>query len=640
MARLEVAQVLHGALHSGNIYLSHNSHPILTDWGLARDYSYFDEDEANDDLSWIAPELLLTGHANYNSDVYSYGVLLFEMLEGWRPFSSLTNRELLFGYRSGLLGDFPFDQTPPAFRSLINQCTNPDPDMRPSFCELYSLFQSGALLFPEAAAADARLVLAHYPMSAIFDPAAYLTGLPADDRPPQSDWVAVLADPTNGRFAETVEALSLSIAPDSVSEFCAALAPHASSPDPGPLLSALRTLSARGQYFAVQVLQSDFFRHLRVTPDHADAALELVTPAFTAAPDLFKPCLFHTVAQLFIFRPAVMLSVIPAQTNAARLFLSLWQLFFESSLAGHFICRLAALLLSAPDFWESEHRAITGVASHFLNGTEPSGILAAALLLARVAPDSLLLTAASTASLARCAPSPNALATIVLAARSLPASPDLTRLLIARASDDRTTAALFHYARASPDHAATLLAVDDWARPTALGCRLMLIVFAHAHLRERLSQMPAFPAILNGFCDGSRTDLMRAACSLVQRLPLDAALLQRLSRAGFFQNYIATTLGSGDLAAILCGVILLDVSARVGYIDEWTEATEALVDLFEARFDQLADDLIVVFTTMSAHPGPMAVMRERGIVEYFQGLLAYEPYRQHATSFLANAGGG
>jgi hypothetical protein len=335
-----------------------------------------------------------------------------------------------------------------------------------------------------------------------------------------------------------------------------------------------------------------------------------------------------------------MLQMMSIGGNPGRLFMSLWHLFYESSLAGHFVFRLADIAASSADFWESERRCITGIAARFLNGTDPNGILAAALLLARLDPDSLSLPPAAATALARSGPSPKALATIVLASHSLPASPDLARLLIARASDDRATAALFRYARASPEHAATLLAVDDWARPTPLGCRLMLTVFAQPHLRGRLSQMPAFPALLSGFCDGSRADLIRAACSLVQRLPLDAPLLQRLSRAGFFQNYIATTLGSEQLAIILCGVIVLDVAARAGCIDEWTAATEALVDLFQTGYDAIADDLIVVFTTMSAYPGPMAVMRERGIVDYFQGLLAYQQYRQHATAFLANARGG
>jgi hypothetical protein len=179
MARLEATQTLHGSLHSGNIFLTTDLLPVITDWGLGRDYRLFDEDGRNDELGWVPPELVLTGHANYNADTYAYGALLYEMFEGRRLFSQLTNRELLIGLRRGGLL-LTFEKTPGAWQPVIAKCCDSDPDLRPSFCEIFSAFQTGKLAFPDTNAADVATVLAQYTIARIFDG----LGIPAEKPAP------------------------------------------------------------------------------------------------------------------------------------------------------------------------------------------------------------------------------------------------------------------------------------------------------------------------------------------------------------------------------------------------------------------------------------------------------------------------
>ncbi|KAH6793218.1 Protein kinase superfamily protein [Perilla frutescens var. hirtella] len=82
-------RVIHRDFKSSNILLEHDYTPKVSDFGLARAAL----DEANKHISthvmgtfgYLAPEYAMTGHLLVKSDVYSYGVVLLELLTGRKP---------------------------------------------------------------------------------------------------------------------------------------------------------------------------------------------------------------------------------------------------------------------------------------------------------------------------------------------------------------------------------------------------------------------------------------------------------------------------------------------------------------------------------------------------------------------------
>lgn len=82
-------RVIHRDFKSSNILLEHDYTPKVSDFGLARAAM----DEANKHISthvmgtfgYLAPEYAMTGHLLVKSDVYSYGVVLLELLTGRKP---------------------------------------------------------------------------------------------------------------------------------------------------------------------------------------------------------------------------------------------------------------------------------------------------------------------------------------------------------------------------------------------------------------------------------------------------------------------------------------------------------------------------------------------------------------------------
>ncbi|KAK9049706.1 hypothetical protein SSX86_031325 [Deinandra increscens subsp. villosa] len=79
-------KVVHRDLKAGNILLDHKMCPKISDFGLARMFKE-DERETNTKrvvgtLGYISPEYAMNGHFSVKSDIFSFGVLVLEIVSG------------------------------------------------------------------------------------------------------------------------------------------------------------------------------------------------------------------------------------------------------------------------------------------------------------------------------------------------------------------------------------------------------------------------------------------------------------------------------------------------------------------------------------------------------------------------------
>lgn len=128
--------ILHRDIKPANILIAADGRPKLLDFGIAKCQDSADEDALTQGVrapmtpAYSAPEVLAGKPANVQSEVYSLGVLLYEMLLDERPYD-LTGKRHIEAYQ------FVSSQSPPAVEtgnsdldSVISQAMHFDPERR------------------------------------------------------------------------------------------------------------------------------------------------------------------------------------------------------------------------------------------------------------------------------------------------------------------------------------------------------------------------------------------------------------------------------------------------------------------------------------------------------------------------------
>ena len=137
MRHIHRLSVLHRDLKPSNILLDKQYHPRIGDFGLSRLYdgvSTLTHEVGTP--AYMAPELFENDAYSDKIDVFSFGLILFELLTGQRAF----NEERVYAHIKQLVeGKRPEipDTVSPSMQSLIKECWDNHPEMRPPFAEIY-----------------------------------------------------------------------------------------------------------------------------------------------------------------------------------------------------------------------------------------------------------------------------------------------------------------------------------------------------------------------------------------------------------------------------------------------------------------------------------------------------------------------
>jgi len=131
--------IIHRDIKSLNILVDKNFTIKLADFGLA----YPKEDDPNTiniidgTVQWMAPELFENAVPNEKADVYSFGIVLWEIESRKSPFTKLSNT-LSIIYAITHKDERPIipEKCDKNLKDLMTKCWDPNPTNRPTFSEI------------------------------------------------------------------------------------------------------------------------------------------------------------------------------------------------------------------------------------------------------------------------------------------------------------------------------------------------------------------------------------------------------------------------------------------------------------------------------------------------------------------------
>ncbi|XP_041105143.1 focal adhesion kinase 1 isoform X24 [Polyodon spathula] len=158
LAYLESKRFVHRDIAARNVLVSSTDCVKLGDFGLSRymeDSSYYKASKGKLPIKWMAPESINFRRFTSASDVWMFGVCMWEILMyGVKPFQGVKNNDVIGRIENGERLAMPHN-CPPTLYSLMTKCWAYDPSKRPRFTELKA--QLNTILEEEKAQQEERI---------------------------------------------------------------------------------------------------------------------------------------------------------------------------------------------------------------------------------------------------------------------------------------------------------------------------------------------------------------------------------------------------------------------------------------------------------------------------------------------------
>ncbi|EXX53679.1 Ypk2p [Rhizophagus irregularis DAOM 197198w] len=133
-------ELIHRDLHIGNI-LSFKSEVTVTDMGLCKPADYNVSENPKNSiygvLPYIAPEVLRGQNYTKAADIYSFGIIMYEVISGLPPYHDVSHdKNLAIKICQGLRSRFSNIKVPQLIVNLVKRCLDANPINRPEAVEI------------------------------------------------------------------------------------------------------------------------------------------------------------------------------------------------------------------------------------------------------------------------------------------------------------------------------------------------------------------------------------------------------------------------------------------------------------------------------------------------------------------------
>ncbi|EGG23899.1 SH2 domain-containing protein [Cavenderia fasciculata] len=142
-----ITRIVHNDLKTANLLVDSNLRIKVTDFGFSqiKEGEEFQDKAAKGTPLWMAPEVMMGNPYNEKADVYSFGIILWEILTKEAPYSHHKDYDIFFNAvcNERERPPIPLD-TLPSLKHLIQSSWDHNPASRPGFSEI--LFRLNEIL--------------------------------------------------------------------------------------------------------------------------------------------------------------------------------------------------------------------------------------------------------------------------------------------------------------------------------------------------------------------------------------------------------------------------------------------------------------------------------------------------------------
>ncbi|RHZ83888.1 hypothetical protein Glove_87g276 [Diversispora epigaea] len=131
LARIHETGLMHKDIHSGNIVNKTKTSSYITDFGLCKPVTENDPEKIYGVIPYMAPETLNRGEYTQASDIYSFGMIMYEIFTSYPPYYNIPHdKNLVISICEG--------QKPEIMCEIPQLLKDSDPSNRPKAIELKS----------------------------------------------------------------------------------------------------------------------------------------------------------------------------------------------------------------------------------------------------------------------------------------------------------------------------------------------------------------------------------------------------------------------------------------------------------------------------------------------------------------------
>ncbi|XP_028102098.1 serine/threonine-protein kinase STY17-like [Camellia sinensis] len=142
MNYLHQNNIIHRDLKTANLLMDENEVVKVADFGVSRVQAQSGVMTAETGTyRWMAPEVIEHKPFDHKADIFSFGIVLWELLTGELPYSYSTPLQAAVGVvQQGLRPTIP-KHTHPKLAELLEKCWQQNPTLRPNFSEIIEILK-------------------------------------------------------------------------------------------------------------------------------------------------------------------------------------------------------------------------------------------------------------------------------------------------------------------------------------------------------------------------------------------------------------------------------------------------------------------------------------------------------------------